>query len=366
MTGDLISTVRQMMDQTDLPQEIFLDAIQSALMQAAKRRYGSTEEVSIELDPETGEICCYVPKKVVDIMHSFAREIPIEEARKIDPNVKVNDTIQVEADTGDFGRIEAQTARQVLVQKIKEAEREQVYEEYKEREGEIITGYVQRIDRNAIIVDLDRTEGILIDGEFNRNAGYRRGDSLKCIIMGVENDERGLQILLSRNHNDLVVQLFEMEVPEIEDGLVEIRAVARDPGDRSKVAVYTNDSSIDPVGTCVGVRGSRVRTIVDELDGEKIELIRWHEDIQTYIKNSLQPANVSHVNIINAEEQSAEVIVPEDQLSLAIGRRGQNIRLSSRLTNWRLNVKGEAEAMEQMKKDVAQVFKSDLPDEDEE
>ena len=365
MTGDLISTVRQMMDQTDLPQEIFLDAIQSALMQAAKRRYGSTESVSIELDPETGEICCYVPKKVVDIMHSFAREIPIEEARKIDPNVKVNDTIQVEADTGDFGRIEAQTARQVLVQKIKEAEREQVYEEYKGREGEIITGYVQRIDRNAIIVDLDRTEGILIDGEFNRNAGYRRGDSLKCIIMGVENDERGLQILLSRNHNDLVVQLFEMEVPEIEDGLVEIRAIARDPGDRSKVAVYTNDSSIDPVGTCVGIRGSRVRTIVDELDGEKIELIRWHEDIQTYIKNSLQPANVSHVNI-NAEEQSAEVIVPEDQLSLAIGRRGQNIRLSSRLTNWRLNVKGEAEAMEQMKKDVAQVFKSDLPDEDEE
>tara|TARA_B100000586_G_scaffold258495_1_gene223069 strand:- start:788 stop:1339 length:552 start_codon:yes stop_codon:yes gene_type:complete len=183
--------------------------------------------------------------------------------------------------------------------------------------------------------------------------------------MGVENDERGLQILLSRNHNDLVIQLFEMEVPEIEDGLVEIRAVARDPGDRSKVAVYTNDSSIDPVGTCVGVRGSRVRTIVDELDGEKIELIRWHEDIGTYIKNSLQPATVSHVNI-NAEEQSAEVIVPEDQLSLAIGRRGQNIRLSSRLTNWRLNVKGEVEAMEQMKKDVAQVFKSDLPDEDEE
>lgn len=365
MTGDLISTVRQMMDQTDLPQEIFLDAIQAALMQAAKRRYGSTEEVSIELDPETGEICCYVPKKVVDIMHSFAREIPIEEARKIDPNVKVNDTIQVEADTGDFGRIEAQTARQVLVQKIKEAERAQIYEEYKGREGEIITGYVQRIDRNAIIVDLDRTEGILIDGEFNRNAGYRRGDSLKCIIMGVENDERGLQILLSRNHNDLVIQLFEMEVPEIEDGLVEIRAIARDPGDRSKVAVYTNDSSIDPVGTCVGIRGSRVRTIVDELDGEKIELIRWHEDIQTYIKNSLQPANVSHVNI-NEEEKSAEVIVPEDQLSLAIGRRGQNIRLSSRLTNWRLNVKGEAEAMEQMKKDVAQVFKSDLPDEDEE
>ena len=298
-------------------------------------------------------------------MQSFAREIPIEEARKIDPNVKVNDIIQVEANTGDFGRIEAQTARQVLVQKIKEAEREQVYEEYKEREGEIITGYVQRIDRNAIIVDLDRTEGILIDGEFNRNAGYRRGDPLKCIIVGVENDERGLQILLSRNHNDLVVQLFEMEVPEIEDGLVEIRAVARDPGDRSKVAVYTNDSSIDPVGTCVGVRGSRVRTIVDELDGEKIELIRWHENIETYIKNSLQPANVSHVNI-NQDEQSAEVIVPEDQLSLAIGRRGQNIRLSSRLTNWRLNVKGEAEAMEQMKQGVAQVFKSNLPDENEE
>jgi N utilization substance protein A len=298
-------------------------------------------------------------------MQSFAREIPIEEARKIDPNVKVNDIIQVEANTGDFGRIEAQTARQVLVQKIKEAEREQVYEEYKEREGEIITGYVQRIDRNAIIVDLDRTEGILIDGEFNRNAGYRRGDPLKCIIVGVENDERGLQILLSRNHNDLVVQLFEMEVPEIEDGLVEIRAVARDPGDRSQVAVYTNDSSIDPVGTCVGVRGSRVRTIVDELDGEKIELIRWHENIETYIKNSLQPANVSHVNI-NQEEQSAEVIVPEDQLSLAIGRRGQNIRLSSRLTNWRLNVKGETEAMEQMKQGVAQVFKSNLPDENEE
>ena len=353
MNNDLITTVRQIMDQTELPQTIFIEAIEAALYSAAKRRYGSTRGVSIKIDPELGDIRCYVPKKVVEIMHHFAKEIPIEEALKIKPDAQLDEVIEVEIDPSEFGRIEAQTARQILVQKIKEAEREQIYQEYKEQEGEVIIGYVQRTERGNIILDLERTEGLLPFSEVPRPHSYRRGDALKCLIIEVNVDQKGPQIILSRTHNGLIARLFEIEVPEVYDGLVQIKAIARDPGDRAKVAVIAIDEGIDAVGTCVGVKGSRVQTVVRELEGEKIDLLQWNPDPTLFIANALQPANVVRVNI-NGENASAEVVVPDDQLSLAIGRRGQNARLAAKLTGWKIDIKSESEADTQFKEEIAE------------
>lgn len=364
MTNDLLMTIRQIMNQTDLPQEIFIEAIEAALYSAAKRRYGSTQGVSIKIDSETGEIKCYVPQKVVEIMHHFAREIPIEEALKIKPDSQLDEIIEVEVDPREFGRIEAQTARQILVQKIKEAEREQIYQEYKTREGEIITGYVQRVERGNVILDLERTEGILPYSETSQPHHYQRGDSLKCLILEVQADAKGPQIVLSRTHPDLIDRLFEMEVPEIYDGLVRIMAIARDPGNRAKVAVTAPSENIDAVGTCVGVKGSRVESVVRELDGEKIDLLAWDASPATFIANALQPATVASVNIDEGAE-GAEVIVPDDQLSLAIGRRGQNARLAAKLTGWKIDIKSESEADTQLKEEIAAELFSAQPSESE-
>lgn len=357
MNNDLLMTIRQIMDQTELPQEIFIEAIEAALYSAAKRRYGSTRGVSIQIDPETGEVRCYVPKKVVEIMRHFAKEIPIEEALKINPDVQLDETIEVEVNPREFGRIEAQTARQILVQKIKEAERERIYQEYKAQEGEVITGYFQRVERGNILLDLDRTEGILPLGEVPHPYDYKRGDALKCLIQEVKSDSKGPRIILSRTHPGLIHRLFEIEVPEVYDGLVRIMEIARDPGDRAKVAVASTDESIDAVGTCVGVKGSRVQTVVRELEGEKIDLLVWNPDPAIFIANALQPAVVVRVSV-DEETENAEVVVPDDQLSLAIGRRGQNARLAAKLTGWKVDIKGESETETQFKEKITeQLFK---------
>ena len=362
--NDLLMIIRQIMDQTELPQEIFIEAIESALYSAAKRRYGSTRGVSIKIDPDMGEITCYVPKKVVEIMYNFAKEIPIEEALKINPDAQLNDIIEVEVHPKEFGRIEAQTARQILVQKIKEAEREQIYEEYKAREGEVVTGHVQRIERGNIILDLEKTEGMLPFGEVFHPQNYRRGDILKCLILDVQLNVKGPQIILSRIHPDLIHRLFEMEVSEVYDGLVEIKAIARDSGDRAKVAVTATDENIDPIGACVGVKGSRVQTVVRELEGEKIDLVTWNDDPSIFIANALIQDDVLRVNI-SKQTQSAEVIVPDDQLSLAIGRRGQNARLAAKLTGWKIDIKSESEASAKLKENIAdELFKSPPPESD--
>ena len=350
MTSDLLMIVRQIMDQTELPQETFIEAIEAALYSAAKRRYGSTHGVSIRIDPDLGDIKCYVPKKVVEIMQSFAKEIPIEEAVKLKPDAQLDEMIEVEVDPKEFGRIEAQTARQILVQKIKEAERQQVYEEYKDREGEVVSGHVQRTERGSFILDLERTEGVLPFSEVPHPNNYQRNDVLKCLILEVQDSAKGPQVVLSRTHKTLVARLFEMEVPEIYDGLVILKAIERDPGDRAKVAVTATADDIDAVGTCVGVKGSRVQTVVRELDGEKIDLLEWDEDPKVFIANALQPATVSRVTV--DEDESAEVIVPDDQLSLAIGRRGQNARLAARLTGWKVDIKSESEAGSQFKEEI--------------
>ena len=350
MTNDLLMIVRQIMDQTELPQETFIEAIEAALYSAAKRRYGSTHGVSIKIDPELREIECYVPKKVVEIMKNFAKEIPIEEAVKLKPDAQLDDMLEVEVDPKEFGRIEAQTARQILVQKIKEAERQQIYEEYKDREGEVVAGHVQRMERGSLILDLERTEGVLPFSEMPHPNNFQRNDVLKCLILEVQDSVKGPQVVLSRTHKTLVARLFEMEVPEMYDGLVLVKAIERDPGDRAKVAVTATVGDIDAVGTCVGVKGSRVQTVVRELDGERIDLLEWDENPKVFIANALQPAKVTRVT--SGEDGNAEVIVPDDQLSLAIGRRGQNARLAARLTGWKIDIKSESEAGLQFKEEI--------------
>jgi N utilization substance protein A len=362
MNGNLLTIIEQIVSQKELPQSVLINAVESAIRSAAKKRYGSIRSVSVEIDSDTGVIKVYAPKKVVEIMRNYATEIPIEEAVKIKPDAQLGEVIEVEVEPGDFGRIEAQTARQIFVQKIKEAEREMVYEEYKDRVGDIVRGTVQRREQDDIILELGKTEAFLPLQEQVEKEEYKRGDVLQCFIMEVRNVSKAPAIILSRTHPGLIARLFELEVPEIYDGLIRIMAIARDPGDRSKIAVATTDESIDAVGTCVGMKGSRVQMVVNELGGEKIDILEWNPDPEIFIGNALQPAKVSKVSITNRNENKAEVIVPDDQLSLAIGRKGQNVRLAAKLTGWRIDIKNESEADSELKQQLTkEIFKSELP-----
>ena len=345
MLENLQNAIRQLMAQTDLPEEVYVEALEDALLLAAQRVHGADANVSVEINLEAGDIRCYVPKKVVNIMRDFSTEIPIEEALKLQEDIEVGEMLEDVVITPDeFGRVQAQLVRQILLQKIKQAEREKIYQEFEGREGEVITGHVQRFERGGIILDLEQTEAFLPPRELPRSHNYERGKRLQCLILSVKNEMRGAPIIVSRTHRDLVAVLFEHEVPEIYEGQVQIMAVARDPGNRAKVAVRATEEGIDAVGTCVGVKGIRVQTIVGELDDEKIDLLEWSEDPSIFIANALGArVGVRRVEL-NEEEQSALVIVPDDQLSLAIGQRGQNARLAAKLTGWKVDIKGESEA----------------------
>ena len=343
MLENLQNAIRQNTAQTDLPEQVFIEAIEEALRAAARRVYGADANVSVEINLEKDDIRCYVPKKVVNIMRDFSTEIPIEQAVLLQEDIEVGETLDVEINPNEFGRIPAQLAKQILFQKIKQAEREKIYQEFAGREGEVVTGYVQRFDRGGIILDLEQTEAFLPPREMPRSQNYQRGKRLQCLILSVKNETRGAPIIVSRTHQDLIAILFEQEVPEIYEGQVQIMAVARDPGNRAKVAVKAMEEGIDAVGTCVGVKGIRVQTIVSELDDEKIDLLEWSEDASVFIANALRPAVVRKVEL-NEEGRSALVIVPENQLSLAIGQRGQNARLAAKLTGWKVDIKGESEA----------------------
>ena len=344
MLENLQNAIRQNTAQTDLPEEVFIEAIEEALRAAARRVYGADANVSVEINLEAGDIRCYVPKKVVNIMRDFSTEIPIEQAVKLQEDIEVGEMLDVEINPNEFGRIPAQLAKQILFQKIKQAEREKIYQEFEGREGEVVTGYVQRFERGGIILDLEQTEAFLPPRELPRSHNYERGKRLQCLILSVKNEMRGAPIIVSRTHRDLVAVLFEHEVPEIYEGQVQIMAVARDPGNRAKVAVRATEEGIDAVGTCVGVKGIRVQTIVGELDDEKIDLLEWSEDPSVFIANALGArVGVRRVEL-NEEERSALVVVPDDQLSLAIGQRGQNARLAAKLTGWKVDIKGESEA----------------------
>ena len=343
MLENLQNAIRQNTAQTDLPEQVFVEAIEEALRAAARRVYGAEANISVEINLEKGDIRCYVPKKVVNIMRDFSTEIPIEQAVKIQDDVELGQMLKVEINPSEFGRIPAQLAKQILFQKIKQAEREKIYHEFEGREGEVVTGYVQRFERGGIVLDLEQTEAFLPPREIPRSQNYERGKRLQCLILSVKNETRGAPVIVSRTHRDLVTMLFEQEVPEIYEGQVSVMAVARDPGNRAKVAVKATEEGIDAIGTCVGVKGIRVQTIISELDGEKIDVLEWSEDASIFIANALGHVAVRRVEL-NEEDRSARVIVPDNELSLAIGQRGQNARLAAKLTGWKVDIKGESEA----------------------
>ena len=339
--------------EKSIEREIVMSAMEDAIQKAAKSRYGSENEIRAQIDPKTGEIRLVRLLEIVEEVVSDATEISLADAKHKDPEAELGGFIEEDLPPLDFGRVAAQNAKQVIVQKVREAERDQQFEEYKDRAGQIINGVVKREEHGHVIVDLGRGEGIVRREEKLPRESFRYGDRIRAYIADVRREVRGPQIFLSRTRPEFMSKLFAQEVPEIYDGIVEIRSVARDPGSRAKIAVISNDSSIDPVGACVGMRGQRVQAVVGELQGEKIDIIQWSHDPATFIVNALAPAEVMKV-VLDEDAQRIEVVVPDDQLSLAIGRRGQNVRLASQLTGWDIDILTEAEEAERRQKEFAE------------
>ncbi len=339
--------------EKSIPREIVLSSMEDALQKAARSRYGQETEVRADINPKTGEIRFSRLLLVVDQVENDATQITLAEAHRKNPAAQVGDWIAETLPPFDFGRIPAQSAKQVIVQKVREAERDRQYQEYKDRIGEIINGVVKRVEYGNVIVDLGKSEAIIRRDELIPREMFRPGDRVRAFVYDVRREQRGPQIFLSRTHPQFMAKLFGQEVPEIYDGIIEVKSVARDPGSRAKIAVTSRDSSIDPVGACVGMRGSRVQAVVNELQGEKIDIIPWSPDAATFIVNALQPAEVVKV-VLDEDSARIEVVVPDDQLSLAIGRRGQNVRLASQLTGWDIDILTEAEESERRQKEFAQ------------
>ncbi|MBD8891870.1 transcription termination factor NusA [Roseibium litorale] len=329
---------------------IVITAMEDAIQKAARSRYGTETEVRAEINSKTGEIRLQRLLQVVETVENVSTEISIEDAQARNPEATLGDYIAEPLPPLDFGRIAAQSAKQVIVQKVREAERDRQYDEFKDRIGEVVNGVVKRAEYGNVIVDLGRGEGIVRRDELIPREAFRTGDRIRAYIYDVRREQRGPQIFLSRTHPQFMSKLFAQEVPEIYDGVIEIRAVARDPGSRAKIAVISKDSSIDPVGACVGMRGSRVQAVVGELQGEKIDIIPWNDDPATFIVNALQPAEVAKV-VLDEDAERIEVVVPDEQLSLAIGRRGQNVRLASQLTGWAIDIMTEQEESERRQKE---------------
>ncbi|MBB1248963.1 transcription termination factor NusA [Rhizobium sp. G21] len=336
--------------EKSIDREIVLAAMADAIQKAARSRYGTESNIKADINPKTGEMKLQRLLEVVEHAEDYSREIPLLLARDRNPDAQIGDFIADPLPPMDFGRIAAQSAKQVIVQKVREAERDKQFDEYKDRIGEIINGTVKRVEYGNVIVDLGKGEGIIRRDEMIPREAMRPGDRVRAFVYDVRREQRGPQIFLSRTHPQFMVKLFTMEVPEIYDGIIEIRSVARDPGSRAKIAVISNDSSIDPVGACVGMRGSRVQAVVGELQGEKIDIIPWSNDPATFIVNALQPAEVAKV-VLDEDAERIEVVVPDEQLSLAIGRRGQNVRLASQLTGWDIDIMTEAEESERRQKE---------------
>jgi N utilization substance protein A len=336
--------------EKSIDRTLVLAAMEDAIQKAAKSRYGSENEIRAEIDPRTGEIRLARLLEVVESVVQEATEISLKDARRKNPEANIGDYIAEPLPPLDFGRVAAQNAKQVIVQKVREAERERQYAEYRDRIGDVANGTVKRVEYGNVIVDLGRAEAVVRRDETLPREAYRYGDRIRAYIYDVRREQRGPQIFLSRTRPEFMAKLFAQEVPEIYDGVVELKSVARDPGSRAKIAVVSKDSSIDPVGACVGMRGSRVQAVVNELQGEKIDIIQWSPDAATFIVNALAPAEVSKV-VLDEDAERIEVVVPDDQLSLAIGRRGQNVRLASQLTGWDIDILTEAEESERRQKE---------------
>jgi N utilization substance protein A len=341
---------------------IVIEAMEDAIQRAARARYGAENDIRAKLDPVSGDLRLWRVVEVVAEVEDYFKQVSLDDSQKLQPGAALGDFIVDPLPPIEFGRIAAQAAKQVIFQKVRDAERERQYEEFKERAGEIITGVVKRVEFGHVVVDLGRAEGVIRRDQQIPREILRVGDRTRSLISNVRRENRGPQIFLSRAHPDFMKKLFAQEVPEIYDGIIEIKAAARDPGSRAKIGVLSHDSSIDPVGACVGMKGSRVQAVVQELQGEKIDIIPWSEDLATFVVNGLQPATVSRV-LIDEEESRIEVVVPDDQLSLAIGRRGQNVRLASQLTGSAIDIMTEADASEKRQREFverSELFQTEL------
>ena len=342
MNREFIMAIEDLEKEKGVPKDVLIEAIELALVSAYKKNYGTSQNVRVSIDRDGGDIDVFMRKNVVEEVEDELTEISLEEAMELDNRYIVGDIIEYQVTPRDFGRIAAQTAKQVVVQRIREAERGMVFDDYINKQGEIVTGVIQRIGYDSVFVNIGKAEGKLVAGEQTPGEVYTVNNRIKAYIMDVKNTPKGPQIYLSRSHPGIVKKLFELEVPEIQDGIVEIKSVAREAGFRTKMAVYTADENIDPVGACVGARGARVRNVVEELFGEKIDIIVWSEDTAEYIAKALSPAKPDRV-MIDEEEKTALVIVPDTQLSLAIGKEGQNVRLAAKLCGWRIDIKSASQ-----------------------
>jgi len=339
---DLINIINQIEKEKGIEKGKLIEAVKAAVISAFKKRLNFAENLEVIINEKTGGIELFAGKKVVEKVSEDENEISLKDAIKIKEDAKLDDMVMVPCNVGDLGRVAAQAAKQVILQKVRDAEKETVFDGYKDKRGNVISATVTREDRGDIIVDIGKTEGIIYKREQSFRENFKRGDRIMAYVIDVKKNTRGPQIILSRTHPGLLIKLFEMEVPEIAEGIVEIKGAARDPSGRSKISVFSNKKDVDAVGACVGMRGIRVQSIVQELKGEKIDIIEWSDDPATYIKNALSPAKVSSVNV-SAADKSVEVIVADDQLSLAIGRKGQNVKLAVKLLHWKIDIKSESE-----------------------
>jgi N utilization substance protein A len=360
--AELLAIANSVATEKMIDKAIVLEAMEEAIQRAARARYGAENDIRAKLDPVSGDLRLWRVVEVVETVEDYFKQVDVKQAEKLQKGAQVGDFIVDPLPPVDLGRIDAQAAKQVIFQKVRDAERERQYDEFKDRVGEIITGVVKSVEFGHVIVNLGRAEGVIRREQQIPREVARVGDRIRAIILNVRRENRGPQIFLSRAHPDFMRKLFELEVPEIYDGIIQIKAAARDPGSRAKIGVISYDSSIDPVGACVGMKGSRVQAVVQEMQGEKIDIIPWSEDTATFVVNALQPATVSRV-VIDEEESRIEVVVPDDQLSLAIGRRGQNVRLASQLTGSAIDIMTEAESSEKRQKEFterSEMFQNEL------
>lgn len=354
MNEEFVGALKELVKEKGICEDLLFTTIQDAMVAAYKKNYANAntnaQNVKVNIDRETGEIHVYAQKTVVDEVYDDVTEISLEDAKEINPNIEVDDIINLEVTPKNFGRVAAQLAKQVVTQRIKEAERNIIYDEYKEQEFDIITGTILRKDKGMVFVNLGKLEGVIGPNEQIPNEEYKFNEKLKLYIVEVKNGSKGPQIHVSRTHPGLVKRLFELEVPEIFEGVVEIKSISREAGSRSKIAVHSNDEEVDPMGACVGPKGVRVQSIVNELKNEKIDIIKWSKDPKEFISNSLSPAKVLSVEV-NEESKSAKVVVDDNQLSLAIGKEGQNVRLAAKLTNWKIDIKSKSQKEAQDEED---------------
>jgi N utilization substance protein A len=354
MPSNLNYVIEQVGKDKGIDRKVIIEALEQAVLTASRKKYGHQGEIEVHYNEEAGEVELFQFKQVVEEVANPSTEISLKEAKELDSEAQIGDSLGVKLNT-DFGRIGAQTAKQVIIQKVRDAERENVYNEFKDRKGDLVSGQVQRMEKGNLYLSIGRAEAVLFSKEQISGESYRQGERLRAYILEIQKNSKGPQIFLSRTHPGFLIKLFEMEVPEISEGVIKIISAAREPGERAKISVYSSNRDVDPVGACVGMKGSRVQNVVQELRGERIDIISWSQDQAKYVCNALAPAKISRV-YIDEENRHMEVVVADDQLSLAIGKKGQNVRLASKLTGWKIDIKSESR-MEKISSEILEKFK---------